>query len=416
MNIYRVIIVLALLLISSIAPAQIKLKDSDEAYNYWAKRGVTELVYAYMNDVKTSRKLNNEEANGYEDYRDYFVEGIVTKSLADIDSNYKRIPQLLDTNDWSGTRKGLLDTMRSNFDNHLSLGAVFSTNTSKYANGREWKSKLDNILDGYHHSLDSISKNVFAENDSTVGSGMSGEVGSNNTNSTNGSNNRRGVLEDKTSLWSQLVGLSIYVFVFFMGALLALIYRTSIANKKESKLKDRISELKSKSANANTANSEIELRRKIQTLNDKVSSLELAIRKERELKTDTKIESESHRQNDRKQEEISQKKVELFKSVYFGMPEDDGSFYVDYAENSPGTRSYYEIRYKLDSYEGNLIYRGGNLDVSALNQMDAILFPVCNITSSNNKSPRKVKVLKNGTVRKVDDKWVVDRKVEIELV
>ena len=406
---FKVALVSALLLISFIAPAQVELKDSVEAYNYWAKRGITELVYAYMNDVKISRELNNEEANGYEDYRDYFIKGIATKSFADIDSNYKRISQLLDTNDWSGTRKGLFNSMQSNLDKHLPLKDVFITNTSKYANGKRWKSKLNIVVEGYLHSLDSISKNIMATNDSTAADSNENEIEGLETGPI-------AEPEPIDSFWSQLLGLSIYVFVFLLGAILALIYRTNIANKKESKLKDRISELKSKSANANTANTEIELRRKIQSLNDKVSSLELSIRKERELKIDTKIESESHRQNDRKQEETPPKKAELLKSVYLGMPEEDGSFYEDYAVNSPGTRSYYEISYKLDSNIGDLIYRGGSLDVSALNQMDAILFPVCNIASSNNKSPRKIRVLKNGTVRKVNDKWVVDRKIEIELV
>ena len=61
--------------------AQTQFKDSTEANNYWAKRGVIEAVYAYMNDyiVTVGETKAKDEISGKDKYYNKFINGIDSK-------------------------------------------------------------------------------------------------------------------------------------------------------------------------------------------------------------------------------------------------------------------------------------------------------------------------------------------------
>jgi len=413
---FKVVLVTALLLISFIAPAQVEIKDSDEAYNYWAKRGITELVYAYMNDYKTDKGLSEEEQKGYADYQNRFINSIAIKSIAQINSNYSDIPELLNNTNWGDTREKLFDSLDVNFkqSHNLVIEEVFQINNPKFSEGKNWKTNLDDILKGYQRCLSSLETTKNVVKDSALKDQPSQLVKGANTRRSN--NNGADFMENKVSFWSQLWSFLIYVFVFIIGAFVALIYKTFMAKNRSVESEKHYNGKKERSVSSYTRDIESELKRDIKNLNARIIKLKEDSDKMLKENNGLRKELEDKFQHSNQQKVTSSKPIEVSKSLYLGMPEDDGSFYIDQATNSPEARSYFEIKYKAESSDGELVYRGGSLDVSALNQMDAILFPVCNIASSNTQSPRKIIVLKNGTVRKVNDKWVVDRKIEIELV
>lgn len=102
--------------------------------------------------------------------------------------------------------------------------------------------------------------------------------------------------------------------------------------------------------------------------------------------------------------------------LYFSIPEEDGSFLEDKASVTVAVRSYYKIEHFDGDRAAKLIYRSGNLDTSALSQMDYILGPVCEIENSSKNNPTKIIIDSQGTVVKEDDKWKIKDKIKIKLI
>ncbi len=102
--------------------------------------------------------------------------------------------------------------------------------------------------------------------------------------------------------------------------------------------------------------------------------------------------------------------------LYFSLPEEDGSFLEDKASVTASARSYYKIEFLKGDRAAKLIYRSGNLDVSALSQMDYILGPVCEIENSSMNNPTKIIIESQGTVVQEDDKWKINDKIKLKLI
>jgi len=101
--------------------------------------------------------------------------------------------------------------------------------------------------------------------------------------------------------------------------------------------------------------------------------------------------------------------------LYYMIPEEDGSFLDNNSTSTPTNRSYFKIEYLENENTGNLIYRSGELDSSALNQMDLILGPVCEIENTSIQNASHINVRSNGTVFKEDGKWVTNKKIKITI-
>jgi len=102
--------------------------------------------------------------------------------------------------------------------------------------------------------------------------------------------------------------------------------------------------------------------------------------------------------------------------LYFSLPEEDGSFLEDKASVTASARSYYKIEFLEGDRAAKLVYRSGNLDISALSQMDYILGPVCEIENSSMNNPTKIIIDSQGTVIKEEDKWKIKDKIKLKLI
>ncbi|OUR90929.1 hypothetical protein A9Q87_13425 [Flavobacteriales bacterium 34_180_T64] len=108
----------------------------------------------------------------------------------------------------------------------------------------------------------------------------------------------------------------------------------------------------------------------------------------------------------------NEKRITVF---YFSAPEQNGSFLLENASSTATSRSYYKIEYVDDDNMGKLIYRSGNLDMSALSQMDFILSPVCDIENSSIINPTVIYVESPGSVIKEGDSWRIDQKIKLKI-
>lgn len=104
-------------------------------------------------------------------------------------------------------------------------------------------------------------------------------------------------------------------------------------------------------------------------------------------------------------------------STYFTIPENDGSFSIEKGEYFANSKKFYKIEAGENSDYGKLYFLSGDLDVKAINNIDFYLIPVCeveNLAMSN--SATRIIQQQHGTVVKIADKWVVDKKIKVKLI
>ena len=108
---------------------------------------------------------------------------------------------------------------------------------------------------------------------------------------------------------------------------------------------------------------------------------------------------------------IEKKSIVLF----FSVPEQDGSFSIINSSPIAAGRSYYKVVYNEGETIGTLIYRTGELDESALSQMDFILSPACDIENSSILNPTNIEVQSEGKVFMDNEHWQIERKIKLKL-
>ncbi|MCF8396316.1 MAG: hypothetical protein K9H06_20670, partial [Melioribacteraceae bacterium] len=149
--------------------AQIQFKDSTEAYNYWAKRGIIEATYAYMQDyiLTVGEDKAKAEKIGKDKYFEQFLKDIDSKKLL---PEFTQISTLLENNSWSGAEKKLFSPLITNFENKTTLDGKFFNTTKPGSEdlvtvipgqnnlNQNWNSKIDEILSNYNESLLSLKK------------------------------------------------------------------------------------------------------------------------------------------------------------------------------------------------------------------------------------------------------------------
>jgi len=99
---------LTIIIIGILQPsyAQLQFKDSTDAYNYWANRGIVEIVYSYMLD---QNDLTSIEEEGRKLYSTKFIE----KNFFNIDS----VSDFLNKNSWLNTNNMVLHPLTINLKN-----------------------------------------------------------------------------------------------------------------------------------------------------------------------------------------------------------------------------------------------------------------------------------------------------------
>ncbi len=114
-----------------------------------------------------------------------------------------------------------------------------------------------------------------------------------------------------------------------------------------------------------------------------------------------------------------QKQERAIKSVYFSMPEPNGSFQFANSALTNDGKKYYRIDFEENSNKGNLHFLSSERDQRAINRLDSYLTPACkilNIIDSPNAS--RVQMKEIGAVKRTEDGWQIDpdKKVVIKLI
>jgi len=115
-----------------------------------------------------------------------------------------------------------------------------------------------------------------------------------------------------------------------------------------------------------------------------------------------------------------QRAAELRKTLntlYFSIPEADGSFHIEMGEQAPGDRKFYMIMAQEGSETGELYFLSGPFDQRAIENIDYYLFPVCEVENTGDRTgATKIVQKEAGKVIRVAGKWVTDKKIKVKLL
>jgi hypothetical protein len=422
--------------------AQKDLTDSAKIYEYWAKRGVIEVVYAYMNDYITTvtdsslpkEKIKDctKETNGLNEYEKHFISPLEKIEIKELSSKLNEVSSFLKNNNWSGAEKNVLQPLliylreENKLDNDFfstlkPSGNEKSTVIPGYSNKmNNWNKTVDKILSAYNEDLKKLKPvndtgNKPPGTSDTTNTPIGGKV-PNPTVSENQNwifavigflsfligllicyfmikSRIYSLLDDDKETYKKTVSKSLFSFLSMVRLLKK---RKDEYKNKVTELERKIEKLEKKSAPENDSIS-MKSGDYIDTEKTKVSDENLSKSIEWDLSKDGGNKSES----------------------YFSIPENDGRFIIDKGEQTNDGSKYYKIVYRTNSDEGDLLYISGPQDKRAINRLDSYLKPVCDIDNIiNAEIASKIEVLKNGKVIKISDSWVIDtnHKVKIKLV
>lgn len=401
--------------------AQKVLTDSIMTYEYWSKRGVIEVIYAYMNDYITTvtdsslpkEKLKNctKEKYGLEEYKKQFFTPMESIGIDELPSKLNEVSSFLKINNWSGAEKNVLQPLLTHIWEKKALNDVFfltfkpagdekSIVIPGYSNKMtNWNKTVDKILSDYNDDLNKVSskqKNIIVTKADSAGSPnqqVDREVGE-----------QRNIYSFNW-LFLSLTGVLSFVF----GAIISFFFFKS----KLTSNNDEIDSLK-----RNIEEYEIN---KIY-LHRRIKVLEKTVKPPNNSTNETTVSGKLsfNQENHAISNEWDLSKGGGTKSAsYFTIPENDGRFMIDKGEHINDGSKYYRIECRINSDEGDLFYISGTQDKRAINRLDSYLKPVCDIDNINNaENASKIEVLKNGKVIKISDSWVIDpnHKVKIKLV
>lgn len=390
--------------------AQIQFKDSTKAYNYWAKRGVIEATYSYVQDQE---KVSFDEKQGKELFKQKFVDNKTT-------SNYDSISSFLKSNNWENTAEFVFQPLDSNYKNKVTLDTAFfeikAKDGSNYSSGR-WKETIKDIIGKYNNSINNIDLKQLQ-------------------NKTNQGQTQKVNRDPKKIDWNKFLFLGgIFIVGVLIGSVLIVLITKnrikSIINEEGKEEYDNYlheannsqqlprylptylrvvyylhkqkNKYKKESETANRNNNELEKQKK--ELSDKNSEL---ANKLKENKRKSEIDSDtSFRPPTKKITEI-----------YFSIPESDGSFQISNGETYDDGQKYFKIEPGESSAKGELFYLSGDRDQRAINRLESYLKPVCDIGNiTNSSSATKIELIHSGKVSRLNDRWVIDpdNKIKIKL-
>lgn len=439
--------------------AQIQFKDSTEAYNYWAKRGVIEATYSYMQDyVVTVGEANAKpEIVGKNKYLETFIQDIDSKEEL---PSFTQISKLLNENSWSGAEKKLFNPLKTNFENKKILDKRFFNTTKPGSEdlvtlipgqnnlNKHWNAKIKEILSKYNESLLSLKKEEakVVESNPKPNNFENNQPQSEIKQSEVKSNRNPKQIPWKTFL---LYG-SIFIIGILIGGILIFIITKnkikSIVNEEDKrkyndylhaannspylfgylrvvyflhKQKDKYKK-ENESVIQNNDSRVGELERKISQLEKEKKDLldeNIEIGKKLEQESIQKDENQAESHSVRSQDFNSQPSKNITK-LYFSMPEADGSFQLSNGEPSNDGKKYFRIEFEDSSTKGELFYLSGDRDQRAINRLESYLKPVCEIENiTNSSTATKIEVIKSGKVTIVNNSWVIDpeNKIKIKL-
>lgn len=423
--------ILLLIFISSTLFAKPILKDSLEAYNYWARRGIIEMVYANMQDYLTTVDTlkNSKEKTLTKVFFHTYIAKINLKDIKEIDDNYKSINRFLIDNKLNKARV-LFQSLSDKQYKQIPLNDQFFSENLIPPNNKYWNLKIKDILKNYKIDLQTF-QNKSANFDSEVRNqhlGFDKEIKAN-------------------SDINLILILSFFVGGLFVGGFLFYLYTefeiysilktekkeysqylhsyqgkyhfkylqivAILKDRKDKKnedihnLKDEVSNLKKEISKNSSKYDGSDYK-----LNNSIREVELVEEKMQSnvIEFDIKSNVESI--------DVTNKKTKT-NEIFFTIPENDGSFKITNGRNTKGVDCFYKIEVDKNRQKGKLHFISGDLDSRALDNIDYYLSPVCQIENITERAhARKIHMKESGNVLMSSDCWKIDinHKVKIKLI
>lgn len=464
MKMYRIsTFIIVLIGCVQVSFAQIQFKDSTEAYNYWAKRGIIELVYAYMDDYQSAKKtLSEKEKIGKIEFNAKFITPIVDVcDISTINDKFNSVSSfLLDSKyDWKDCEKTVFQPLKKQFESLVQLESIFNLKkkdkdgndipidfigdkTGKNLNkSKSWNEKISEISYNYNKSLSELLGKQKKPNDSK----SEYSSGIDNTKPEEDS-----IISFIQVSWKTLI---IYGGILVIGIVIGsiLIYSItrsrimSIVNEGDERRYDDYSDASYNNPylfgylrvvyylnkNKNSYKKDNELTKKNNV--DRIAELEkniFLLKKENKdlleenIKLGQELDDESiktsrahsEHKNFKPESFVSQSATKKMANIYFSMPESDGSFKISNGEISNDGKKFFRIEFEESFTNGELFYLTGERDQRAINRLDSYLKPVCdieNITDSKNAS--RIELIHSGKVYRFNDSWIIDSENKIKI-
>ena len=113
---------------------------------------------------------------------------------------------------------------------------------------------------------------------------------------------------------------------------------------------------------------------------------------------------------------VSENKA-LITSLFFGIPETDGSFYMEKGETVKDDRRFYRIVSSGEKETGELHFISGQYDLKTIENIEYYLMPVCEVENlSEREISSRVIQKEAGSVVKMSGKWITNKKVKVKLI
>ncbi len=443
MNSKILIIAIAIIfrLINPLA-AQPNIKDSTEAYEYWAQRGIIEMFFAFMNDyIEAVGEPNaQKEIEGKDKYEQQYISNIGNEKLPE----FEIISTFLKDNNWKGYEKKVFQPLWQNLKKSVELDSSFFeakkpgsddvvTNIPGKTNKRvNWEKKSKEIITYYTDALVNLSKKDMKSQE---------ELEVQVIPDVDDKKEPRNQFSNSIPDWIKKIS---YPLLFILGMLIGggLIFFISkhriysiLKVEKDSYLYDLklmneqfifkylglIYILWQRKESYKTENS----KRDIKTLQDTFVNQIEELEKENLDLNQTILDNTIQITDPKSFDKIKSNVLEIkqperkTKKLFFTMPENDGRFIIENGETSNEGRKYFRIEYQDASELGELYFISSERDKRAINRLESYLKPVCEIENiANADKANRVEFLRSGKVVLINDSWVIDtdNKAKVKLI
>lgn len=418
-------------------------KDSSQAYDYWSKRGIIEVIYADMNDFiatvsdpalpKEKIKDCTKELEGLKNFEENFIKQIGNFEIEELSTKLNELSSFLKSNNWPDTEENVFQPLLNNLSFKKALNNDFfstikpsgnekSTVIPGYSNKMStWNKTVAKILSAYNEDLDKIKPKKHSGNETTVTSDSTKPTGGIGVTDPP-------VTENQTWLFTILISL----LSFFIGAFLCYYLVKSriyqIMDEDLDKYKNSINE-----SGAFTFLSLVKLlKERKNDYKNKVDLLkeELQNKKKIPQKDDNSVKFYGDRsENDTNTEKIEDttKSVEWVitnetktqTGLFFTIPDSEGKFEVTDGKSQNDGNCFYRIDIESNKNQAFLHYISNEKDKRAIENIENYLLPVCDIENfSDRRNASKVLMKDAGIVSLKHDCWVIEtnHKVKIKLV
>jgi len=362
-------------------------KDSNEIYTYWAKRGIIEMTYAYMNDYCQSSKCNDSELKGIEAYKEGFINSLDTISVNNIDSLFDKVSSFLINNHWKRTNNQIFEKLKQNLELNLDFLSMLFAIKIENITLKEWIKTKNRITANYINAQSvSLPNNIptYSQNDD-------GELFENR----------------KKNLLSNVI--FIIIVFFFIGAIIVFIWLINKYYKDIKILERKINSLEKEKSNPVLA--------KDSQLQSKPDFSNKVKQKQEQMQT-VNLEEQPNTSSEKdivKPSESINKDIQNIQ--YYRYPnENHKCFFIEHKTDKNDPSVFYKIKHADKENIGELFFIEESTN-NALQQIDTVLIPTCNIQNPEYAySAKKIEVLSNGKVELKGDRWVIIEKIKIKFI